>query len=92
MSRTIKIAAALGLATLVLLTGTGCSEKGNEVFRDAPKTAQRNEAPATIITFPDGFTNYAGKCDGPNYIYSAYHGDGSYAAGFVVPNDPRCTK
>lgn len=39
---------------------------------------------------PDGFSNWASKCDGPNRVYTIYHGDQKYGSIAVVPNDPRC--
>ncbi|MFE3202138.1 hypothetical protein [Embleya sp. NPDC059237] len=78
------------LVCAALLVGlTACTDKATEPFKDAPR-AGTNNAPAEIITNPDGFSNVAGKCDGPNRVYVAYHGDHTYAAIAVVPNDPRC--
>lgn len=85
MKRTL---AGLGLAGL-LLSGCGM-QKAVEPFRDSPTSGDRNEAPARIITMPDGFSNIAGKCDGPNYVYSGYHGDDNRMSITVAPNDPRC--
>lgn len=68
----------------------GCSNKQQQPFNDAPRTATENSGPAQIISMPDGFNNAASKCDGPNRIYTLYHGDSSYGAMAVVPNDPRC--
>jgi hypothetical protein len=82
------VAASVVLGVAVL---TGCDNKFSEPFKDAGRSGQDNNAPAGVISFPDGFSNWARKCDGPNMIYSAYHGDKAYAAGYVVANDPRCT-
>ena len=51
-----------------------------------------NAPDGSVVNFPDGFTNVAVKCDGPNRVYSAYHGDGKYAAVTVVADDPRCKR
>lgn len=83
MKRTIVV---LGLAGLVL---TGCA-KAAEPFHDAQTSSSRNSAPAQVIEFPDGFSNMAGKCDGPNYVYSGFHGDDNRIAIAVVAGDPRC--
>lgn len=84
MKRRIAVA---GMAVLLL---TGCGAKATEPFKDSPTAGDRNEAPARVITMPDGFSNVAGKCDGSNYVYSGYHGDDNRMSIAVVPNDPRC--
>lgn len=81
--------AASGLAAVAVLA-TGC-DKFTEPFKDAPRSGMNN-GPAEIITQPDGFGNIASKCDGPNRVYSVYHGDSKYGSIAVVANDPRCTK
>jgi hypothetical protein len=78
----------IGVAILALLALAGCS-KALEPFQDAPR-GSTNSQPADIITNPDGFSNVAAKCDGPNRVYVAFHGDSAYGAIAVVPNDPRC--
>jgi len=80
----------VGLVVVVLATA-GCSQKNREPFRDAGRGAT-NDAPADFVTFPDGFSNVSSKCDGPNRVYVAYHGDAAYGAMAVVANDPRCGK
>lgn len=74
----------------LLLVLSGCGAKVTEPFHDAPTSPNRNNDPARVITMPDGFSNVAGKCDGPNYIYSGFHGDGNRMSIAVVANDPRC--
>lgn len=86
--RAVKLAAA-GAALTVAVALAGCTDKGTEPFKDAPRGAA-NDAPADIINFPDGFSNVATKCDGPNRVYVAYKGDENRAAMAVVPNDPTC--
>jgi nitrous oxide reductase accessory protein NosL len=78
---TRRILLALALVTVLL---AGC-EKAVEPFRDAPRGAT-NTSPADLITMPDGFSNVAAKCDGPNRVYVVFHGDSAA----VAPNDPRC--
>jgi len=81
----------LALAGAVMLGGAaGCSSKTLERYQDAPVGAQ-NENPADLIRFPDGYSNVASKCDGPNRVYVAFKGDEVRAAVAVVGNDPRCT-
>jgi hypothetical protein len=89
MTRTRKTLAAITAAFALALLLTGCSDKFNEPFKDAPRGTSNN-GPADIGTMPDGFSNWASKCDGPNRVYTAYHGDATYAAIAVVANDPRC--
>lgn len=76
------------VAGLALLTG--CANKFTEPFKDAPRSGHDNGAPMDVIRMSDGFSNVGAKCDGPNRVYVAYHGDHPYASVFVVANDPRC--
>ncbi|OPC84141.1 hypothetical protein B4N89_27315 [Embleya scabrispora] len=87
--RTAHRVLAATLITGLALVLAGCGDKFTEPFKDAPRGATNN-GPAEIITNPDGFSNVSAKCDGPNRVYVAYHGDETYAAIAVVPNDPRC--
>lgn len=89
--RTSMLLLAALIAVAVVLGVGACSNKQQQVYNDAPRTGVNNTAPADIIAQPDGFSNVAAKCDGPNRVYSAYHGDGAYGSVAVVANDPRCT-
>lgn len=83
-------AAALLLAVVLLFGSTACDpSKISEPFNDAPRAQVTNDLPAVIVSFPDGFTNYARKCDDGFRVYSGYHGDEPYSTGFAVP-DPAC--
>jgi predicted small lipoprotein YifL len=82
----ISLVAALAIAGSV----AGCGAKGNEPFKDAPRSGTSNTGPADTITMPDGFSNVGTKCDHGNRIYIAFHGNGSYASIAVVPADPTC--
>lgn len=79
----------VGLALIVGMVLSGCSDKAREPFRDAPVGA-RNEQPADLFMMPDGFSNLAAKCDGTARVYTLYHGDSAYGAGFASPNHPKC--
>jgi len=76
------------IAALTFLA-VGCSDKAQEQFNDAPR-GKTNDAPADVISFPDGFSNVATKCDHGNRVYSAFKGDANRSAIAVVPNDPTC--
>ena len=86
-----KIWFVLAAICLALALLPGCSEKEKERFQDAPTADERNSDEAVVIEFPDGFSNVAGKCDGPNYLYSGYKVDANLSAIAVVTDDPRCT-
>jgi hypothetical protein len=82
--RTSAVALALGLAL------AGCGETSQDAGAGA-----RDTGPADIINMPDGFSNVAYKCNGPNMVYVIYHKgmDNSaqpYGALAVVAGDPRC--
>jgi hypothetical protein len=83
------LGALLGLLAIAALLG-GCS-KTFERFQDAPR-ASTNTSPADVITMPDGFSNVAAKCDGPNRVYVVFHADSAYGSVAVAPNDPRCSR
>ena len=86
--------AILGAVLVVVggLSMTGCGfDAATEQFKDAPRTKVVNDSPADIIEMPDGFSNLASKCDGPNRVYVVFHHSGAYGSVSVVPNDPRCT-
>jgi hypothetical protein len=77
---------------LAMVALSGCFEKAREPFRDAPTTGGHERHPAQVHEMPDGFSNFASKCDGPNMVYVVYHGNSSYASLQVVKDDPRCGK
>lgn len=72
-----------------LATACAAGTKGGEQFQDADR-AGTNSAPADTITFPDGFSNAATKCDHGNRVYVLFHGDSVYGGIAVVPADPTC--
>lgn len=84
-ARKWRVAAATVVALLAL---SGCA-KMTEPFKDAPR-GETNDSPADLITFPDGFSNVAHKCDGPNMVYVIFKNDSAYGSVDVVANDPRC--
>lgn len=68
---------------------TACSAKAQEPFADAPR-GQTNDDRADTITFPDGFSNVATKCDHGNRVYVVFKSDAAYGSVAVVPKDPTC--
>lgn len=101
MTKNRIVLALTGFAAAIALTACGAvsDSKYVEQYKDA-KIESVNEAPAHKGTMPDGFSNWAAKCDGPNMVYVIFHysnnngsGNGDqYGAISVVPNDPRCTQ
>lgn len=87
--KSIAVCASLLVVGLGL---TACGvDKFTEPYNDAPRSSVKNEAPADVITFPDGFSNVATKCDHGNRVYVIFHLDGAYGSVAVVPNDLTCT-
>jgi hypothetical protein len=83
-----KILALIAGALLLLAVLQGCG-KMSEPFKDAER-GSTNDGPADTITFPDGFSNAATKCDHGNRVYVIYHSDSAYGSVAVVPQDPSC--
>lgn len=94
-SRTRKIVlactAALG-AALFLTAGTGCEDIVEE-WNDA-KIEKKYDHPAEVYSMPDGFANFASKCDvHGNRVYTTrWGGEGQGKAITVVPADPSCNE
>lgn len=78
-------------AGVILLALSGCSQKGMEPFRDAG-VKSRNTGPAVVGTMPDGFSNWAFKCNGNDGVYVVFKGDKVYGSISVVPNDAQCVR
>ena len=87
MRKSIKVG-IVGLLAVGSMSLTGCG-KMMEPYKDAP-VQSRNTAPADVASMPDGFSNFASKCDHGNRVYVVFHGDGAYGSLDVVPNDPTC--
>jgi hypothetical protein len=85
-----RLVLAAAAAAVLMVTTTGCS-KLTEPLKDAP-VSNRNNDPAVVGSMPDGFGNWAAKCDGPNMVYTLFHQDSAYGGISVVPNDPRCSR
>jgi hypothetical protein len=77
------------VGAIVAVSMVACSQKDREPFRDAP-VSDRNEAPAEVMTMPDGFSNVAHKCDGHGHrVYTGYKGDANRST-IAVIEDPTC--
>ncbi len=81
---------AVGMALALSACNTGLS-KVTERFKDVPRGATNREK-ADIILMPDGFSNVASKCDGPNRVYVVFKSNAAYGALSVAPNDPRLSR
>ena len=85
----ILIALTALLVATMALAGCDSSSKYGQQFQDAGVSGQ-NKAKAIVGTMPDGFSNFAAKCDGQNMVYVIFKSDNTYGSIAVVPNDPRC--
>jgi hypothetical protein len=83
------IALLAAIATALIISA--CGNKFSQPFKDSPRSGVVNDQPADIIYMPDGFNNYATKCDHGFRIWVSYHQDSPYAAVAVAP-DKACGK
>lgn len=89
MKRNVKIVAAIGAAIFGVSVVTGCASF-TEPYNDAP-VEKKYDHPAEIYSMPDGFANFASKCDvHGNRVYTTRIENGRSMA--VVPNDPSCLR
>ncbi|WP_432112766.1 hypothetical protein [Streptomyces sp. S1] len=85
-----KIVAA-GLAAGVLALVTGCSSFA-EPYNDAP-LQRKNDSPAVVGSMPDGFANWAEKCDNSgNLIVTTRDGQGGGKAVAMLHLPKVCPK
>lgn len=67
----------------------GCGASATEPYRDAPQ-GKRYDGPADIYSMPDGFSNFAGKCDGHGHrVFVAFKG-GDNRAAITAIDDASC--
>jgi hypothetical protein len=79
---------AAGVIAIVSLFVLGaCSNKASQQFKDAPRSGDNSSA-AQTGTMPDGFSNFATKCDHGNRVYVLFHNDAAYGSIAVVPSRP----
>ncbi|MFI5877557.1 hypothetical protein ACIBAH_35060 [Streptomyces sp. NPDC051445] len=78
-----RAALALGAVVVVAALGTGCSSL-TEPYNDAP-VQYKDDGPARIHSMPDGFANFADKCDGFGHrVFTTRAGDGAGKAIAVI--------
>lgn len=82
---------AFGVAGMIFgVTLTSCGvDKATEPLKDADRGVT-NDDPADVGRMPDGFSNYATKCDHGNRVYVIFKGDLAYGSIAVVPNAEDC--
>lgn len=86
--RRIYAGACAALAALAIAVLGGCSNYNEKRgIADAPVQRPTDRTPARVVSFPDGFSNVAFKCLGPNGIYVV---TSDAAPHQIVPNDPNC--
>jgi len=84
-----RVALVVSAAVIGGLVLVGCNDKNTEPFRDA-HVSHRNDNSAEVGTMPDGFANWADKCDGHGHrVFTVYHGDNHYGD-IAVVNDSTC--
>lgn len=86
-----NLIAAGAIVGAVMLTSSGCMDKAVEPYRDA-KVGARDDRPAKVFTMPDGFNNFAFKCNETTGVYTLYHADAKYGGISTVANDPACPR
>jgi hypothetical protein len=81
------IAAGAAIAALSL---SGCSSVTEE-WNDGP-VQYKDDGPARIHSMPDGFANFADKCDGFGHRVFTTRGGGKAGKAIAVIDDPKCFK
>ncbi len=81
----LTLVAVLGAVLLL----SACSEYNDERGRGDAGITARDASPAIVVNMPDGFSNVAIKCAGPNGVYvTTQNANGKQLT--VVENDPNC--
>jgi hypothetical protein len=88
----IVIAVVAALAAGGFLTaGTGC-DAITEEWNDA-EIEHKYDHPAEVYSMPDGYANFAAKCDvHGNRVYTTRWGDSGQGKALAVVRDPSCDK
>jgi hypothetical protein len=82
--------AALAVLAVAVLSGCGLGAgKILEPYNDAPVSHQIS-GPAEVGSMPDGFNNFAEKCDDHgNRVFVIFHSNSAYGSVFAM-KDPTC--
>ena len=75
----------IGVSAGLIAIGFGAQACGQDA-----SVGVRDHAPANVLNMPNGWSNVAHKCDGPNMVYATDHGDSYSSSLAVAANDPRC--
>lgn len=79
------------LAAAAALSLSGCASL-TEPYNDAP-VDHKDDSPAVIYSMPDGFANFASKCDGNGFrVFTTRAGEGGGGKDVAVAADPTCKK
>lgn len=83
-------ASLIAIPVIVLLTASSCdTSKVAEPYDDAG-VSQHLTGEAQVASMPDGFSNWADKCDNHGHrVFVAFHSDSPYAA-ITAISDPSC--
>ncbi|MGW0575799.1 hypothetical protein ACWD25_07470 [Streptomyces sp. NPDC002920] len=84
-----RVVIAVG-AALAALSLSACSSM-TEGFNDAP-VEYKDDGPARIHSMPDGFANFADKCDGFGHRVFTTRGGGKGGKAISVIADVECYK
>lgn len=80
MNRRTLPLVVVGVACLAMVTSCGPTNKAVEPFNDAP-IAAKHDGSADVYSMPDGFNNFAEKCDKyGNLVITTYHHDSPYGS------------
>lgn len=83
-----RLAAVLAVTVALVLSGCGENSKYTERYKDADRSSTKNTEPAEVGTMPDGFSNYATKCDRPGIrVYVLFHEDSPYGDIAVIADE-----
>lgn len=86
----MRRAAVIAGAAIAALFLSGCSSM-TEPWNDAP-VSYKDDGPAVIHSMPDGFANFASKCDGFGHRVFTTRGGEKAGKAVAVIADPKCYK
>lgn len=90
--RSVVVGLAALAVVLTALLFVACSSDPNQTtFGETGQDAgvsRRDDSPAVVINFPNGYSNVAFKCNGTTGVYSTKNDNGRAVA--AVANDGAC--